>query len=383
VKNPLEKCRANYPILSRCTYLASHSLGAVPSATERALGEYYSAWAEQGIRAWEGPWWNAMMEFSSRIEAVLNAEAGTVVPMENVTRGMAAVASALDFRGPRNRVVMTDLEFTTSYPFWHGMEKYGAELVIVKSSDGITVPTEKIIAAVDERTLIVPTSQVYFRSGALQDLAAVTRAAHAQGAYVMGDGYQCVGTVPVDVRAMGVDFYVGGSHKWLSGGPGAGYLYVRKDLIQKFEPALSGWFGIANPFDYEVVTQPKLNEGIHRFLAGTVAIPALYAAREGAKLVQEAGLSTIREISQQMTSYIIDRADELKLEVRSPRDALRRSGMVCLQFDRSKEAADALIAQGIIVDWRQNCGIRVSPHFYNSYGDIDHFFTTLSKWRSR
>lgn len=377
----IDSVRERYPILKKKTYLASHSLGAVPESAAAAVREYYDAWAEQGIQAWEGPWWNAMLDFNQRIESILSADAGTVIPMENVTRGMAAVASCLDFRGKRNRVVMTDLEFTTSYPFWRGTESLGAELVIVKSEDGIHLPVEKLIAAIDERTLIVPTSHVYFRSGTLQNLGAIVEAAHGKGAYVLGDGYQTVGTVPVDVKKLGIDFYVGGCHKWLCGGPGAGYLYVRKDLIDKLQPSLTGWFGIQSPFTYEPGTALNPHEGIFRFLGGTVNVPGLFAAREGIKNVQEVGLPRIREISKQMTTWIVEQADRRGLQVRSPRDAEQRSGMVCVEFEGSKEACEALVKQGIVLDWRPNCGIRVSPHFYNRMEELERFFQALDEIR--
>jgi len=303
----LTQLREQFPILSRKTYLASHTLGAVPAATEQSMQRYYQVWAEQGIDAWDGPWWQSVTDFCETLEAIIGAAAGSVVPLQNATRGMAAVASCFTWESPRNRIVMTDLEFITSYPFWRGLESVGAELVLVESEDGgITVPTEKLIAAIDERTLLVPTSHVYFRSGAVQDLAAVTRAAHAVGALVLGDGYQAVGTVPVDVAALEIDFYVGGSHKWLCGGAGAGYLYVRPELIGQLRPRLTGWFGLANPFDYEPGTGGGTpHETAWRFLGGTPNVPALYSAIEGLKLVRQVGLAQISEISGRLTNRII------------------------------------------------------------------------------
>jgi kynureninase len=379
----LEAFRPRYPILARKTYLASHSLGAVPAASAEALLEYHRHWAEMGILAWDGPWWDAMTGFNAQIEVVLGARPGTVVPMENATRGMSVVASCLDWSSRRNRIVLTSLEFITSYPFWQGVaEQYGAELVTVESEDGITVPIEKLVAAIDDRTLIVPTSQVYFRSGALQDLRAVTEAAHRHGAYALGDGYQGVGTVPTDVAAMGIDFFVGGSHKWLCGGPGAGYLYVRPDLIPKLRPRLSGWFGVKDPFTYRAGTAFPPADGVFRFLGGTPAVPALYAAREGIKAVLEAGLPAIREHSRAMTSFIVEQADRRGIAVRTPRDPELRSGMVCIEFEGSKQVAEKLVEQGIVVDWRPNCGIRVSPHFYNVRAELERFFSALDGARA-
>jgi kynureninase len=353
-------------------------LGAVPRATKAALAEYFEEWAMLGIKAWDGPWYQSILDFCESIEAIIHGAPGTVVPMQNVTRGMAAVASCFDYSGPRNKIILTDLEFTTSYPFWRSMEGLGAEIEIIPSDDRIWVSTDRIVAAIDERTLLLPLSHAYFRSGALQDLGAIAAAAHRVGAYVLGDGYQLVGCVPVDVTELDVDFYVGGSHKWLCGGAGAGYLYVKPDVIGRLTPRLTGWFGLQDPFGYEPGTGGSgLHEGVFRFLGGTPNIPALYSAREGIRLIRRIGVEAIREISSQLTAHIITRADEAGFEIRTPRPLERRNGMVCLSFDGDQEATERLKAQNILVDWRPDCGIRLSPHFYNTTADIDRFFEAL------
>jgi len=370
--------RERFPILKTKTYLSSHSLGAVPEKTSASLQKYFSEWATLGIQAWDGPWREIITTFSENIAEVIHAPSDTVTPMENVTRGMAAVASSLDWRSRRNKIVMTNLEFLTSYPFWQGFaEQVGARLVLVDSEDGITVSPEKIMAAIDEETLLAPLSHVYFRSGAIQDLKKITQHAHTQGALVLGDGYQAVGIIPVDMQDLDIDFYVGGSHKWLCGGPGAGFLYVRSDWIKKLRPKFSGWFGIEDPFTYQASTQFEPSPGISRFLAGTPSIPALYAASEGINTVLELGLNKIRDHSKNLTNLVIDRARELKLEIRTPMDADHRSGMVCLDFPEAKVMTEKLIHKGIIVDYRPKCGIRVSPHFYNGADDVEIFFETL------
>ncbi len=370
--------RERFPILKKKTYLSSHSLGAVPETTSISLQKYFDEWATLGIEAWDGPWSEMITTFSHQVENIIGAPQGSIVPMENVTRGMAAVASSLDWSGKRNKVVMTTLEFLTSYPFWQGFcAQSGARLTLVESEDGITVAPEKLMAAIDEETLLAPLSHVYFRSGAIQDLKRVTKHAHQKGAMVLGDGYQAVGIVPVNVQDLDVDFYVGGSHKWLCGGPGAGFLYVRPDHITQLTPQFAGWFGIQDPFTYQATTKFKPAPGISRFLAGTPSIPALYAAIEGIKTVQEVGIKNIRAHSQKLTQMIIERADELKLEVRTPRDPDQRSGMVCIDFKDAQAMTEKLIKKGIIVDYRPKCGIRVSPHFYNTEDDIEIFFETL------
>lgn len=363
-----------FPILGRTTYLASHTLGAVPAATKQALADYHREWDELGIRAWSGPWWETVLDFSARLERLLGAPAGTVVHMQNATRAMAAVASCFDYQGERNRVVLTDLEFTTFYPFWGAQQRLGAELVVVESDDGVTVDPERIADAVDDRTLLVATCHAYFRSGALQDLGPIVKAAKQAGAYTLIDGYQVVGAVPVDVGSLGVDFYVGGSHKYLSGGPGAGYLYVREGLIPDLRPRLTGWFGMEDPFAFvRDTTGDTLNEGVFRFLDGTPNVPAMVAAREGLKVVETVGLDTIRRLSVERTRRIVDWAEDADIQVRTPTDPERRSGMLCLQFDASEATAQRLVDKDVLVDWRPDCGLRMAPHYYNSEDDVDRF----------
>ncbi len=380
--------RERFPILERKTYLASHSLGAVPKASEESLRQYYREWAFDGILVWDGPWWKMISNFGNMLSDLFHAPRDTIVPMENVTRGFAAVASSLDWKGktksgkPKNKIILTSLEFITSYPFWQGWaEMVGARIVTVPSDDGITIDTARLVEAIDEETLLVPTSHVYFRSGAIQDLARLSAKTREVGAYLLGDGYQAVGIVPIDFVSLGVDFYVGGSHKWLCGGPGAGFLYVRKELVLNLAPKFTGWFGIANPFEYEPSQKFQPAEGIMRFMAGTPAIPALYAAYAGISGVAEVGMEKIRSHSKMLTAKVIEEADARKISVRTPRDADSRSGMVCLDFPGAKEATEHLVSQGVIVDYRQNCGIRVSPHFYNSSDDLKVFWEKLDRFR--
>lgn len=379
---PQAPLRERFPLLDDVTYLASHSLGAVPRATKDALGEYYDAWATQGIHAWDGPWWEAVEGFNRSIEALLNAPSGTVAPMLNVTRGIAGFTSSLDPREGRDTILMTDLEFTTSYPLIRGLEEEGFRVEIVESEDGLSVDPEAIVDKITDETLLVHTCHVYFRSGALQDVARITEAAHEKGALVLGDGYQSVGVVPTDVEAMGVDAFVGGSHKWLCGGPGAGYLYVREGLVEELDPKLRGWFGLEETFAFEEVKgRGTPAKGARRFLGGTPNVPALYAAREGIGCVLEVGLEAIRERSLSLTDRILVHADAQDVDVRTPRDEAMRGGMVCIDFEGSQKVSEVLAERGVVVDWRPDCGIRVSPHFYNTEEEVDAFFQALIKAR--
>ena len=380
--DPLLAWRDRFPILDKTTYLCSHSLGPVPSATEDALREYYREWNEKGIVAWDGPWWDAIGVFGRQIEQIIGAPAGTVAPMLNVTRALEGITSCFEYTGKRNRIVTTALEFITTVPFLAGLERIGAELVVVPSDDGVTVSPEAIADAIDDRTRLVVCSHTYFRSAALQDLKAVAAAAHKHGAYLVGDCYQTAGVVPIDVVDMNVDFLVGGAHKWLCGGPGAGFLYVKKDLIPTLKPRFRGWFGLEEPFAYTPgdITQ-SFNPGVLRFLCGTANVPGLYAAREGLNIINEIGVDAIAQKNRRQTQWMLDEADRRGYTSPTPRDPLKRTGMICLNFDGAQQACDALIEQGVIVDFRPDCGIRVSPHFFTTDDELVRFFDTLDEVR--
>jgi len=379
--NPLAaRHRDRFPTVCKKTYLVSHSLGAVPASTADAMQEMYRAWTDLGVGAWDGPWWETVMEFCSNMETILNAEPASVAPMLNATRAMAGVTSCFDWKAPRNRIVMTDIEFPTNYALWRGCEQLGAELVIVPSDDGVTVPAERIIDAIDERTLIAPLSHVYFRSAALQDIGAIAQHARSVGAYTLCDGYQAVGSIPVNVQELGVDFYCGGGHKWLCGGPGAGYLYVRPATLPELQPRLTGWFGYENPFSFPERSQRgELANGVFRFLDGTPNLPAMYSSREGLRTICEIGVNAIHDAQTALTARIIEGVDERGFTLISPRDPAQRSGMLCLDFPDAEEVAQGLGEQGVFVDWRPACGMRVSPHFYNDETDVDRFFSNIDK----
>lgn len=381
-EDPLLAYRDRFPILDKCAYLCSHSLGPAPAKTEDALREYFREWNEKGIVAWDGPWWDSIGVFGHQMEQILGAPAGTVAPMQNVTRALEGITSCFEYIGKRNRIVTTALEFITTRPFLAGLERLGAELVVVPSEDGITIPAERIAEAIDDRTILVVCSHTYFRSAALQDLRAVAGAAHDHGAYMVGDCYQTAGVVPIDVVDMDVDFLVGGAHKWLCGGPGAGYLYVKKDLIPTLKPRFRGWFGLEEPFEYTPgdITQ-SYNPGVLRFLCGTANIPALYAAREGLKIINEIGVDAIQAKSRVFTQWMLEQAEDRGIHSPTPRNPDKRTGMVCLNFDGAKEACAALIERGVIVDFRPDCGIRVSPHFFTKQEELQRFFDELDDVR--
>lgn len=375
--------RDQFPILSRKNYLASHSLGAMPAGTPAELHRYAELWASQGILAWDGEWWEILGEFGDRVARILKAPPQSIVPCLNVTLGFAIIASCLNYTPQRNRIVLCDLEFTTTIPFWTAQKAHGAEIVMVHSEDGINVPVEAMEAAIDERTLLVVSSHAYFRSGALQDVERLQRRARQMGAWLVVDAYQSAGCVPIDIGAAGFDFLVAGCHKWLCGGPGGGFLHVRPDLVEQLEPRLLGWFALSQPFAYEKTHAPVLHRGIYRFLNGTPNVLALFAARQGLEWVESIGLEAIRRHSEQLTGWLLEQVTERGLTVKTPSRADRRNGMLCIDFPGAKECQSALQQRNVIVDYRPDCGIRVSPHFYNQKSDLEAFVEALDAVTNR
>ena len=369
--DPLLRWRAEFPILEHTTYMISHSLGPMPRRVEAALAEYTRTWATRGIRAWVEGWWEMPLTCGDLIGSILGAPPGRVAMHQNVSVCQTIVTSCFDWSGKRNKLVTDGLNFPSNDYIYHGLQRGGAEIVSVPSDDGMTVSPERILDAIDERTQLVSISHVAFRSSALQDLAAITERAHAMGAYIVADLYQSAGIVPLDVTALGVDFAVGGSVKWLLGGPGAGYLYVRPDLDPEMRPAATGWAAHAQPFEFRdgpIEYAPDM----HRFLNGTPNVPAMYAARSGYEIVNGIGVEAIRAKSVRQTQLLIELADAAGLTVRSPRDPQRRGGTIILDVPNGREATDELGRRQILVDFRPGAGIRIAPHFYTTDDEVAH-----------
>ncbi len=362
--------RAEFPILDNKVYLVNHSLGAMPRGVRDALQAYADRWSEDGIGAWE-TWFPMVKASGDRIGRLMNAQPGSILMHTNVSTLQSILASCFDFSGRKNGVVYEAMNFTTVHYLWQAQSRLGARIRLVESPDGIHVPTERVLEAIDDDTLVVPISHVLFQSNYLQDAKAIVEKAHKHGAYVVLDTYQSLGIVPVDVQALDVDFVVGGSVKWLCGGPGAAYLYVRPDLVSRFEPRQTGWLSHKAPFAFRL--DMEYADDVMRFLGGSPGISSLYAASEGHRIIGEVGVENIRAKSLRQTTLLMALAEEAGFTIKNPRDDARRGGTVCLDFPGSKEASVELLRRGFQHDHRPACGIRVSPHFYNSDDEVRAF----------
>ena len=369
--------RGEFPILDRTTYLVSNSLGAMPRAVPDRLAEYVDAWAELGVRAWsQGGWWEMPVAVGNEIAPLIGAGLGEVAMMPNVTIAQSVVLSALEYAPPRDTIVMTALDFpSVRYVYDELATRLGARIRVVESDDGISIDTARLVEAIDERTRLVAISHVLFRSAFVVDVDAVCRRAHEVGALVSLDAFHSVGIMPVDVKAMGVDFLTGGVLKWLCGGPGACFLYASPTMTERHAPALTGWMAHARPFAFE--GEMEYAPCGMRWLNGTPAIPALYAALEGPRIVRRAGIERIRAKSVRQTTRLIAMADARGYAVTAPRDAARRGGTVALDVPHADEVSQALLAQDILVDYRPGAGIRVAPHFYTSDEELDRAMSAI------
>jgi kynureninase len=376
--DPLLKWRKEFPILDHTTYMISHSLGAMPRRTFAALEEFGETWATRGIRAWEEGWWELPITIGSLVGSIIGAAPGEVVMQQNVSICQWIVASCFDWRGPRNKLVTDGLNFSSNDYVYHGLERQGARVCSVASADGMTLELEDMLAAIDEQTRLVSVSHVAFRSSYVQDLAAITQRAHEVGAYVIADLYQSAGSLPVDVRALDLDFATGGSVKWLCAGPGAGYLYVRGDLWPSLEPAATGWMAHRDPFGFEAGPIQYANDSF-RFLNGTPSVPALYSARSGYEIIRQIGVRAIREKSVRQTTRLIELADEAGIPLRTCREPQRRGGVVILDVPNGKEVTRELGLREVLVDYRPGAGIRISPHFYTSDEELEHTIQEISE----
>ncbi len=371
----LARYRADYPILADTTYMNSNSMGAMPRQAKEALATYADDWAREGVEVWDA-WVKVVDEVSDAAARFIGAPAGQTTLNQNVAFFQAQIASCLDFSGARNKVVMEALQFPNVIYVWERHQELGGRLELVPSDDGMTVPTERILEAIDEETLIVPISHGIYVSGALQDVKAICDRAHEVGALVMVDAYQTVGVVPIDVAEWGADIVVSGSHKWLCGGPGTAFMWMKPEVRERLHPRITGWMGHARPFSFEPAPIAYA-ESSWRFMGGTPSIPAYYVARAAYKNLLEVGVPQIRAHNLALSRIIIDRAQAAGLTVHSPLDDNLRSGFVAVDFPTSEGACAQLIAEKYKLDWRPKCGLRLGPHFYTTEAEVERMMARI------
>jgi kynureninase len=368
--DPLLRFRAEFPILETSTYLVSNSLGAMPRGVRDELARYADEWATHGVRAWARGWWELPVKVGDEVAPLIGARAGEVAMVPTVTMAQAQVISAVDYAPPRDTIVMTALDFPSVRYVYEGLaRRLGARIVVVPTDDGVAVDLERLLGAIDERTRLVAISHVLFRSAYVLDVAAICRRARDVGALVSLDAYHSVGVLPVDVKAIGVDFLAGGVLKWLCGGPGGCFLYANPETTGGLEPALTGWQAHAHPFDFD--DEMAFAPGAWRWLGGTPVVPALFANAVGPRLVREAGMAAIRAKSTRQTARLIELADARGWTVNAPRDPARRGGTVAIDVPNAYAVSQALLARDVVIDYRPGAGIRIAPHFYTTDAELE------------
>jgi kynureninase len=352
--------RSEFPILEHTTYLASHTLGPMPRQAAERLAEFARMWEERGIRAWADGWWASPMRVGDQIGRIVGAPPGSTVMQQNVAIAESIALSCFRPVDPaKNRVVYERANFPSVRYLYQAQPDLE---VIVCEDDG------EIAERIDERTLLVPISHVLYKDSEIQDVEPIVRRAHEVGATVILDCYQSAGIVPVDLAGLGVDFAVGGSVKWLCGGPANGWLYVRPDLAERLEPTLTGWQAHARPFAFE--EEMDFARSAARFLTGTPNPAAHYAGTAGYDLIEEIGVERIRENSLLQTQLLIDLADVAGFDVHSTRDPVRRGGAVIVAVPDGAAVYAELEERGVLCDFRPGAGIRIGPHFFTTDDEI-------------
>ena len=378
--DPLLAFRERFPILAHTNYLISNSLGAVPMAVSSRLQSYYESWASRGVRAWEEAWWSLVADLGDLVAPLIGAREGEVVFQPNVTLAHAIAFSTVDFAPRRCEIVTDAMHFPSILYLIDQQRRNGAKVAVIPSEDGISADTERLIETIDERTALVSISHILFKSAFIQDVAAIADKARRVGALTVVDGYQAVGTIPVDVRRLGIDVYIGGCLKWLCGGPGAAFLWVDPQLRRRLEPRLTGWMAHEQPFAFE----PKLvrREDSWRFLHGTPNISALYASQPGLEIINQIGIAAIRAKSIRQTERLLELAAKGGYRCTTPRDPSRRGGTVAIDVENGYEISRSLKSLDILCDYRPGAGIRLSPHFYTRDEELDDAVAAIGEIRT-
>jgi len=376
----IDRRRNEFPTLASGIHLLSHSLGPVPRAARESMIAYCDAWEHHTSEdAWATSWWTLSRRVGDRIARILGGEAGSVQIQPNASIALATVASCFDFKsGARNKVVTTALDFPSMEYFWDGQRQIGARIEVVPSPDGISVPLEQILNAIDSETCLVALAHTSFCSSWRVDARAIVERAHAKGALVLLDVYQSAGVVELHAADWNVDFLIGGTIKWLCGGPSCGYLYVRPDLQRDLRPRLTGWVAHDSPFDFAHAPM-RYAKSVRRFAQGTPSIPALYSAIPGLEIIEAAGVAEIAAESQRRTQLMIDFSSERGWTINTPRETNDRGGSVMIGVDDAKTTAERLAERRVFVDWRPSAGLRISPHFFNTDEEIHEALNILAE----
>jgi kynureninase len=366
--------RDEFPILSRRTYLNSCSLGALSHRAVERVTAFHEDWHEYGASAWYETWVGRMAELRSRIAHMIAAEPREVALAASTSAALSVIGSALDYTR-RNRVIVAELDFPTVAYQW--MVRPGVEVVRIPSDDGVSIDPARMADAIDDRTAIVAISHVFFTTGAIQQTAAIAEAARRHGAFFLIDAYQGAGQVPIDVAALGADALLTGPLKWLLGGPGLAYVYVRDEWVHALRPTITGWFAARDQFAFDIHSF-DFKDDARRFELGTPALPTVHSAIGGQSIIDEVGVPAIRARNSELTEHLLAALHERGFDVRGAARAADRSAIVMIRHPEPAAAVQHLAAHGIIVDSRPGF-VRVSPHFYNTTDELDHFVDVLAR----
>jgi kynureninase len=372
----LEAYREQFPILARKTYLNSCSLGALSRRSMEAMNTFQELWNEHGAQAWYTLWMGELAALRAKFARLIGAQPHEIALAPNVSVALGEIASALDLAG-REKVLVADMDFPTLAYQWLARQRQGLQVEFVPSPDGSTLPAERFIERIDDQTGLVATSRVFYLSGYLQDVGAIAEAAHRHGAYVVVDDYQGTGQIPIDVKALGIDFLVTGTLKWLMGGPGVAMIYAREDLIPRLAPAMTGWWASSEQFEFRT-TQLAFRDDAQRLEAGTPAVAPIYCASAALDLVHEVGVERIREQTRALSDDLVRRIQEKGWTLLGPVESERRSSIVVVKMERPQEVVHALTARGIIVDSRPD-RVRISPHFYNTLAENEQVVSAMDE----
>ena len=369
--------RGEFPVVERSAYLISASLGPIGTRARARIDAYLDAWAAKGAPdlVWFEDIIPAMGDLKRRFAGLAGCDSEELAITTNISVALSTIASCLDLSGTRNRIVLSELDFPTDGHVW--LAQPGAEIVWLRSPDGLTIPLEAYRDAIDERTALVMVNRVLYRSSAIVDAKAICDLAREAGALSVVDDYHGAGILPLDLHDLGCDLYCAGVLKWLCGGPGLVFLYARRDLLPSLEPRLTGWFATAEPFSFDT-EHLAYHPTARRLEHGTPPAPVMFLAQGGLDVIAEVGVDRIRARQGELTDHVIDRADAMGLPVRTPRDRAARGGVVNIGVgERAGEICHALLDRGVCTDYRGD-GLRVSPHFFNVEDDVDRLFTELA-----